>query len=424
MNKILYLYVLLLAFLPLQTIHAAADSTIKQPGKVSFAGKAPDALKLMIQSSLNRHPRMQAARAALQASIKRLKAAKQAVYNPELALDTERTDINTAYLQLSQTIDLADRRGSLTDVAQAELVKAKAEFELAVLQLQYDLVSSYLAHDTQTELYRLSNEALTLMSEFAKIAEQRYKAGDLSQTELDLARLAHSEAILVHTGVLTDAVTARNKLNAIFILLPSQIPAFQAKLPQANMPIDLESFLRTLPEIRAQVAQVNVARITVNLRRSERRVNPTIALRVGRDGRESMVGLTISSPINMRNNYSAEIEVAQQKLIESEQLGQQAFRNKRAKVLTTTQQLQLLRKAWFIWKKTGQSSVARQLKSIKRLWRAGDMSTSDYLVQLKQAIETQIASIKLRNKLWNSTLEWLLVTASIDDWLNLTTEIN
>jgi len=424
MNRVSYLFAILLASMPMQSIHAADISDGKQSGVVSFTELAPNALRLLIQSGLDRHPRMQAARAAMQASMKQLKAAQQAIYNPELEIESERTDVNTNIVQLSQTIDLGDQRGAMTNVAQAELIKAEAELELAILQLQHDLVASYIERDTQSELAKLSGEVLTLMKEFTKIAELRYKTGDLNQVELDLARLAHSEAILDHAKVLSKAVTAREKMRAIFTSQPTNVPVLRTNLPQAKLPDDIEAFLRTLPEVRAQLAEISIARHTVGLRRSERKVNPTVALRGGREGNESLVGLTLSIPLNVRNNYSAEIEIAQQKLIEREQLAHQAFRDQQAKVSASTQRLMLLRQAWRIWKKTGQSSVIRQLQSIKKLWRAGDMSTSDYLVQLKQTLDTQVAGIELRNELWNSTLEWLLVTASIDDWLNLNTELN
>jgi len=424
MKKVLYLFVTLLMYLPLQYIHASGDLAGKKQVKVSLTTNAPSDLRLMIKSALEKHPRILAARAALQASIKRLKAARQAVYNPELELDTERTDINSSFLQLSQTIDMGDQRGSLTNVAQAALIKAKADYELAVLQLQNDLVSAYIKYDTQLALSRLSGDVLKLMTEFMNIAELRNKAGDLNQVELDLAHLAHSEAVLNHAKVLSEVIFAREKLNAIFITLPTTVPALHAELPQARLPGDIGKFMRTLPVVRSRKAEINIARNTVNLRRSEKRINPTVALRGGRDGSKSMVGLSLSIPLYVRNNYSAEIEVAQQKLIESKQLGHQAFRDQRARILASTQRLKILSRAWLIWKKTGQSSISRQLESIKRLWRAGDINTSDYLVQLKQTLDTQVAGIELKNKLWNSTLEWLLVTASIDDWLNLTTELN
>ncbi len=424
MKKVLYLLAVLLVSSPLQRLQAAESSAANNIKMVSFTVKAPDALTAMIRAALDQHPRMQASRAAMQASLKRLKAAQQAVYNPELELDTERTGIDSSYLQLSQKIDLGDLRGSLTSVAQAGLVKAKADFELAVLRLQYDLVSSYIERDTQSELSTLSEQTLGLMSEFVSIAELRHKSGDLSQVELDLARLAHSESVISHARTLTELVTAREKLNAIFISPPVNIPALRDKLPQAGLPDDLETFLHTLPGVRANVAEVSIARYTVDLRRSKKRVNPTIALRGGKDGSDSLVGITLSVPLNVRNTYSAEIEVAQQRLIERQQLAQQAFREQRSKVLASTQRLQLLRKAWLAWKKTGQSSVTRQLESIKRLWRAGDMSTSDYLVQLKQTLDTQVAGVELQSKLWKSSLDWMLATASIDDWLNLTTESN
>ena len=48
------------------------------------------------------------------------------------------------------------------------------------------------------------------------------------------------------------------------------------------------------------------------------------------------------------------------------------------------------------------------------------MSTTEYLVQLKQALETQASGIELRNKMWRSSFDWMNDTASIDDWLKIT----
>jgi len=61
----------------------------------------------------------------------------------------------------------------------------------------------------------------------------------------------------------------------------------------------------------------------------------------------------------------------------------------------------------------------RELELIKRLWRAGDMSTAEYLVQLKQAIDTQAAGIELRGRSWKSGFNWLYETAQITAWLDI-----
>jgi len=410
MKKVFYLMTLLMSSVALQTVNAAE--------------KAPDALRSMIESAMEQHPRLQSARAGMQAAMKGLNAANQAVYNPELEIDSEETDINTSTLQISQTIDMADQRGALTQVAQAALTKARSEFEIATLELQQDLLSVYTDSITSQELLRLSAQANALMKEFTQIAELRYKAGDLNQVELDLTRLAYSESIIDNARAMSSSAQARANLNALFARLPARLPALPEQLPEVSSAANSDAFLRSLPQVRAREAEVSIARKTVDLRRSQRKINPTIALRGGKDGNESLVGLTLSIPLNIRNTYSAEVEQAQQEYIQNQQAAYQAFRDLRARVNTNTQRFQSLRQAWLVWRKIGQTSISRQLQSIKKLWRAGDMSTSDYLVQLKQTMDTQSAGIELRNDLWKSAFEWMFVTATIDDWLNLTTELN
>ena len=386
--------------------------------------KAPVALTSTIREALNNHPRLMAARAQLDAAKKQLTASSQALYNPELELDTERTAANTSTLQISQTIDMGDQRGALTRIGQAELEKARAEYRLAGLELQHDLLSVLIEAHTRKELLQLSSQTLALMKEFVRISELRYKAGDLNRSELNLARLAYTAAVLEYARARASASAAAEKYRALFQRTPAVLAALPEKLPQVYQPQNLDNFLLTLPSVRIQKANIAIARSRVLLRKSEKTVNPTIALRGGKDGSDSLVGLTLSVPLNVRNTYRAEVEVAKKNKYAAEQAAQQAFRDYRARVIASTQQFSYLSEAWKNWRNTGQVSIKGQLDAIKRLWRAGDMSTAEYLVQLKQTMETQASGLELRSELWQSALEWLLVTSNLDKWLNITLETN
>jgi len=380
---------------------------------------APASLRQFIQSSLTEHPQMQAAKASLNSMRARLNAADNAIYNPELELDTEDTNIRTSTIQLSQKIDWGDQRGSRTSVAQAEFDKANAKFELAMQGLSRDLLIALAENDTQGELASLAEDGFKLMREFADVAEQRHKAGDLNQVELNLARLAYNEAFIRHAQALAEAATAKERLRSLIMDIPPVFPALPESLPTPRLPSDIESWVSQLPAMRAQEAQVAASRYTVALRKSERAWDPTIALRGGKEDRDSLVGLTLTIPLNVRNTFSAEVDAAQQDLIESEQSALQLYRDHRGRILASTEEFKLLQKAWDNWRINGQTSVSRQLELIKRLWRAGDMSTAEYLVQLKQAIDTQAAGIELRGRSWKSGFNWLYETAQITAWLDI-----
>lgn len=410
--KIFSLFSIITACLFTSGIYAASVQT------------APATLTAIVQTALDGHPRLLSARARLEAAEKQLTASSQAIYNPELELDSERTGTTVSSLQLSQTIDMGDQRGSLTNIAQAELSKARSEYQFAYLELQHDLVSILVDTQTRQELLQLSSQTLALMKEFSRLADLRYKAGDLNRSELNLARLAYTTSVMGYARARSGTSAASEKYRALYQVKPENLPALPDKLPKVYLPEDMEKFITTLPTLRIQQANIEIARHRVSLRRSEKTVNPTVALRGGKDGSDSLVGLTLSVPLNVRNTYRAEVEVAQKQLYDAEQSAHQAFRDYRARVSASTQQFNYLSEAWQNWRSTGQVSISGQLESIKRLWRAGDMSTTEYLVQLKQTMETQASGLELRNELWQSSLEWLLVTSSLDNWLNITTENN
>ncbi len=383
---------------------------------------APEDLSRILVSILPDHPRMLAAKNALLASESRLQAADRPLYNPELEIDSENTDINTSFLQLSQTIDSGGQRKARKRVADSEINGAKATYELEKLSLLKDLLGAMADEQSGREIAKLASEGLELMRQFADIAERRFKAGDLSQVETDLAQLAFNQALMSHAQSLSDAAEARERMMALFQLPPDQVPGLPESLPSPALPqaARLDNFLDQLPEIEVIRMEVSALRESVSLRESERSWEPTIAIRGGREDEESLVGLSLSLPLKIRNNQKAEVQTARQELARSEQIFLQKKRNVRARIMSSTERYRLLLTAFKAWQKNGRSHVDRQLKSINRLWQSGDMSTAEYLVQVKQALETQTAGIELRNQMWLSSFDWMNNTASIDDWLNMT----
>ncbi|MFV2059683.1 MAG: TolC family protein [Gammaproteobacteria bacterium] len=420
MNNITKITFMLL-MLPLCTIVSASEVTDKSINPVlSFATQtAPEKLKQFINSVVVDHPRLLEERARLEVARANLRAADQALYNPELEIDSEKTDIKTSTLQLSQTIDFGDKQGARTSVAQAELVQADAEFEIAKQSLVFELLSALAMQHTRNEIFLLVQQNLELMKEFATISEQRHSAGDVNLVERNLARLAYSEAIMTYAQAASDASSTKEHLRALLGKPLNNIPDLPDNLPDAKLPADKEKFILSLPAVRLERAKVSSAQKTVDLRQSEKSWDPTIAIRGGKEDEETLTGITLSIPLNIRNSFTAEVQAAKHELIQTEYRAQQFYREQRATVLSRTQRYALLQQAWVTWRENGKTSIQQQLQLIKRLWKIGDMSTTVYLVQLKQSIDTQTAGLELRGKLWQSAFEWMNSTASIINWLNI-----
>ena len=52
------------------------------------------------------------------------------------------------------------------------------------------------------------------------------------------------------------------------------------------------------------------------------------------------------------------------------------------------------------WQHASKHSLDGGIELLNRLWSAGELSTTDYLVQLKQRIDSQIAGQELNGKAW------------------------
>ena len=197
------------------------------------------------------------------------------------------------------------------------------------------------------------------------------------------------------------------------------LPEIPRDFQKVTLPVELDSFLMALPQVQKTRAIVAANKNIIALRRAESSADPSIAIRGGKEDQESLIGLTLTIPLNIRNSFTAEIKAAEQDYLQSEQLAQQAWRNLRRDIISQTRHYELTRNAWQQWRLNGQASIQRQLKLLKQLWRTGDLSTTDYLVQIKQNLDTQSAGIELHTTLWSSWLTWLDSTAQIESWLQL-----
>ncbi len=389
-------------------------------GTLSTANQTKQAdLSAFIKSSLTNHASVLAAKAEVSSAHASLLAAQQAIYNPDLELEYEDGEVKTQTIGYSQTIDWGDQQGSRTSVSQAELSSVMANYEMTMQSLIKDLLVSLAENQTGEELAQLSSQTLNLMSEFKDIAEQRHRAGDLNRADLNLARLAYNQSLMEQANAQSDAIEALEKLRAILGEIPAVVPSLPEQLPKPVISKDLDAFLKQLPVIKTQMAQVSVARQEVALRKSEKSWDPTVSVTAGTEGDESLIGLNLSIPLNFRNDFSAEVDAAYQNLISNEQHAQLAFRDTKASLIITAKRYQNLLKAWNHWRNFSQASVTQQLTLIKELWNSGDISASDYVLQLKQALEAQATGLELRNQLWRVAFQWMTLTASIDGWLNI-----
>jgi cobalt-zinc-cadmium efflux system outer membrane protein len=174
-----------------------------------------------------------------------------------------------------------------------------------------------------------------------------------------------------------------------------------------------------LPEIRAIRAEVSVADGRIDLRERERKAKPTLGLTAGTEEDESLVGLTFSMPLNVRNRFSHEIAAAHADRNATERLYENAHNRARARLMAATERYRLTRDAWDSWLQSGQPNLEQQSDLLQRLVTAGELSTTDYLVQLNQTLDTAASAVELRHQLLLAWIEWLAASGQTDTWLGM-----
>jgi len=378
------------------------------------------ALMTLVRASLDSNPRVQAASAALAAAQARERGAERPLYNPELEFDAEQGDIQTTTIGVSQTIDWSDKQRARSGVVAAERESVAAELADVRQTLAADLLSALIIYHSRQALSELAKKRTELTQRLRSLAVKRREAGDLPQVELDLAQLAASEARMRQAR----AVAAQAEASQDLIVLTGEARPNWPSLPDDLPPldpgqVDVERLLSGLPSLQAQQARIAAARSTVELKTRETRADPTLALRGGREDSDALIGLTVSIPLFVRNDFRAGVSAASEESIALERHLQDMARVARARLLSTAERYRVTREAWQEWRQSGGISLQRQCDLLQRLWQAGELGTTDYLLQLTQSLDTYASAVELRGSLWEGWVDYLAASGGLEPWLGL-----
>ena len=384
---------------------------------------ASPALSAFAHQILRSHPRVQAAQAELDAARARERAAGRALYNPELDAEYEDSEVRTRSIGINQTIDLGGKRGARERAASFETQTALESLAIVRQGVLAELLSALGMVDVAAEQLRIADERKALMGRLRTLADERRQVGDLSQIEIELARLAYAEAALLRSQAAAQQVTAEQALARVAGADLSSYP----QLPGSYVTVTLNepavnAILTDLPSVRAAQARLSAAQAVVDLRRRERRPDPTIGLYAGREGDDDLVGIRFSIPFPVRNSYRAEVDAASAEFEVLDQSVANDYRQLRAELVAAQKRYELARTGWDDWQRLGQASLASQTEMLERLWRAGELDTTDYLVQLRQTLDTRVAASEQRGVVWESWIAWLAVSGQVDAWTGFESE--
>jgi len=378
-----------------------------------------DDLARFVREIVDANPTVNAAMSALDASWAYEAASGRPLYNPELELEAEDADSKTRALGLSQTLDWGGKRRARLTVAEAERRSVEADVSSVRWQVAVELLSALADYQTESDVNALAAIRVATMQDFAAVSRRRFDAGDISQIELDLAVLAYTQARMQLATAAADFAESKQAVtNLVFNVPETRWPGIDAEFaPPAIGSGSAADLVMTLPHVRAVQLQVEAASARVSLRERERRVDPTLTLRAGEEDDETLVGLNITIPLHIRNRFQHEVTAASAEHRQAQQVLSDVSRRAHTRLLGAQERYRISQDAWQDWRETGDVSLQSQGALLKRLWEAGELSTTDYLIQLRQTLDTEQSALELRRSMWRAWFEWMTASGQIESWL-------
>jgi len=381
----------------------------------------PPALQSALRDLWTNNPQVQVADAELRAAQARARAAAQPLYNPSVQLEGENADVDRRTVGASLALDLSGKRRARTIESDADVRARQAAYTLARRDIAADWLKAWAGAMLAREQTELGRRRLALMGRFDELAAQRLKVGDISSSERDLAALALGEAQVQQASLagqeaasLAALATVSGDAQGALPVLPSALP------PSAGTIIPLT--LTERPEWLQAQADQDRAEAGVVVAQRARQPDPTISLTGGsvRSGTRSdrVVGISVSIPIPVLNTGRAEIAAARAD-------ADAAFASRRATTLRSDAVLKqaqvtyaALRGAAESFRQGRANAFDERVQTLEKLWQASEIGTSDYLVQLKQSLDTALSGRALESQTWQAWFDYLAASGRLTEWID------
>ena len=418
LKKCLLTGVLACLMLPAWAVVAPEYKEVPLSISANAAQKIDASLKGFIQQVWTESPAMQGAQAAVEAAQARAEGAGRPLYNPDFELDAERTDINTASIGFSQTLDWSDKREAQTRIANQEVQAAVAELKETQQRIAVETLGALTQYFTAQEMRALALRRSQLMKGFIDTVKRRQAAGDMGALDGTLAQVTYSEALMQQAASESELAEAEAALQAVTGLELDRWPQLPSELAPPPERVD-SSLLQSLPALAVLRSRWEAAKGRIRLAEREGRANPTIGIRAGREDSETLLGLSLEIPLFVRNNFKAEVRAASHEAVAEELVYRDAHRRAKARLDGSLGRFQNTTRAWRAWVATGQQAHREQMNLLEQLWQAGELTATDFLVQAKQNIDTQVAATALMGEVWQAALAWLDASGQVERWLGI-----
>ena len=370
------------------------------------------------RSQISQHPDVIAAKEGMYAALATADSLDQPLYNPELETEYEREGKgNNFRLGLSQTLDWWGKRDQQRQQAVYVRTAARRAFELTLQQKSAEALQAVVDWNAAREQANLAKTQEEQLDTLFTLVKGRQQSGDLGQVDVELAFLGLSQK-------LNDAAQAQARLRQAEARLEELLPDWSSRwkdIPETlwanGAKGDMGQWVEQHPAVTAARAEWEVTKKMADLARLKGKAEPTVGLNGGKSSGDTVVGVTLSIPLNVRNNFSAQARAASRKSFAAEASYRAVQRRQLAAIRASTATLKEYEKRYLRWQTLMEGRAESSGDLLEKQWRSGDMSTTEYLLSLQQRTEGLIAGIELHTQYQMARIEWLLQSGQMENAL-------
>jgi len=207
-------------------------------------------------------------------------------------------------VSLSQEFELGGRRKARIAGAEAGIDRESATAQDAARRLLREVAVAFLRGLAAQERLRLLTETDRLASDFLKIAERRFQAGDIPVLEVNLSRTIAARTRAEVRIASADYAFALGELRVLLGMQPGEVLSIRGELKETRQ-FQVESLVSLAsdrPDIGALLADIREAEAEVRLGAGFKRPDIGVAAAYQRDERSNIYrgGLKLTLPVFAR----------------------------------------------------------------------------------------------------------------------------
>lgn len=385
---------------------------------------SPHSITQFVQQLWSSNPQIQSLQAEVDKAKANASASGKPLYNPSIKFSGQHVHKepleNTYTAGISQTVDWAGKRTARKQVGQANLTATQALLANTKLTVAIQALQSLADYQTQKAIVHTVQKQTLLLKRFDEQAHKRFKAGDIARDEVNQANLAYANILGQLGEARAQLSQSEQKLEALTNQTVRHWPNLPTHLPNVQKPNTTQKalWLKQLPIMQSLTARVISAQAGIRVAQTNAKPDPTVSVTGGEEDHKALVAANVSIPLFIRNNYQAQIVAAGANLTAIEQMRINQYREAKAALSGSLKRYAVLRKAYAQWDQISRPSLSKGIILLNRLWRAGELNTTNYLVQLKQRLDSQITGHRLLGNAWHAWFEELQASDQLTSWLH------